>query len=262
MPSNLSVVISNLGNDTFLSSSDFFPLVSSSSLTSYRVSFNTLQQFLGLPQVSCSYSSQSVSSSYSLSSSYPPYPQTSASWASQSISSSYSITSSWAPHSAQIFYTSMSWASRSLSSSYALTASFSPQSFVFQSTCSWVSQSVSSSYTLSASWAPPLSIIQTGLFTYYPTPYYIIADSNPNIPYYTATMPFNYGLIISIGDSKTEFGRVYATSSLVPLTSIWAGGHGDNINTFYLNIGPDEKFLLYTSASLSFKITASIVGYY
>ncbi len=260
-----SVVISNLNSDVVLTNNDFFPLVQSSSLTSYRVNFQTLSNFFELPQISCSWTSQSVSSSYALSASYPPYPKISCSWTSQSFSSSYSNTASWAPHAPQIYYTSLSWASNSFSSSYALTASWAPLPIQsFQATCSWVSQSFSSSYALTASWAPYTSY--NTLFQYI-SPILITPQSWPLTYHYTGV--YTHGIIINFMQTSPfayqnpETSFLYVSSSVMNLFTVAGQGHGSQTSLFYVNLGSNG--LLYLSGSPSSivnPITASIIGYY
>ena len=281
-----SIVISQLNPDTFIFGSDFFPLVNSSSLTTYRTDFNSVKTLFNLPQISCSWSSQSISSSYALSASYPPYPETSMSWASQSISNSYSITASWAPHSPQIFYTSMSWASQSLSSSYALSASYAD--FIFQPSCSWTSQSISSSYSLSASYVSRSSnVTNYSLFTYVSSQNVqsIVTQSSTyiNLEFTTSisrsNFPYQNGIILSCYYTETSIrtiplplagGNIFVSSSITPIYSICGQSHGTSMSTTYVNVNSSINKLYFSSSQYllngttfsTFMPNINIIGYY
>ncbi len=257
---------------------DFFPLVTSSSLTTYKVTLKTLNDFLDLPQISCSWTSQSVSSSYALSASYPPYPQYSMSWSDIGVSSSYSISASWAPSTPQKPQYSCSYAtSESFSASYALSASYSPQSQQqFPISMSWASSSFSSSYTTSASWAPGVSTIYQPI-VYLTSP--VIAVPKTKTPgtstvlgttliNYTIpnTIPYRSGIILQTitSGSAGASGNVYASSSIISYI-IYIGGlsHSMDVSIFYANVGIDRNlFIGITSYYVGSVWQVNIIGYY
>jgi len=123
-----SIKISELDALSLVVGADFFPLVQSGSLTTYRVDIITLNSWFRVSGSVVSISSvRTVSASWA-SSSINSVQTVSASWASSSISSSTSITAisaSYAPFT-QAFQPSASWASQSLSASYSISASYSP----------------------------------------------------------------------------------------------------------------------------------------
>ena len=139
-----SIPISGLNPDSVVVSSDFIPIVQSSSLTTFRVPLSVLANWIS-SSVDASSSFSSVSASYaysgswafmSISSSYLIYPNLST--ASYAISSSYTISASWASSPA-----SSSWASRSI---WSLSSSFASRS-IWSLSSSWASQSISSSWS-------------------------------------------------------------------------------------------------------------------
>ena len=171
-----NVRISELNQLTIWTGDDFFPVVDSGSLTTYRTPISTILPFVAQSGsvVSSSWASQSLSSLYASSSNNSVF-AVSSSWASQSFSALYATssatsslllgvasgsinpgvsfygTSSWAlniPGGNMViaggsYDISSSWASSSLSSSVAISASYaSTASFVY-----------SASYARSASWA-------------------------------------------------------------------------------------------------------------
>jgi hypothetical protein len=145
-----SIKISELNSLSTITWGDFFPLVQSSSLTTFRVNLTTLEAWLSVSGsvISASWASASLTSVETIS----------ASWASASISSSYSgvaLSASYAPFT-QAFQATASFATSSISASYALSASYAPFTQTQQSSCSYAPASLSASYALSASWAPVL----------------------------------------------------------------------------------------------------------
>lgn len=147
-----SIKISELDALTFLVDADFFPLVQSGSLTTYRVNLTTLNNWFRVSGscLSASWASRSLDSAQA----------TSASWASASLTANQSISSSWASASiSSSFANSASYSEQASTSSFALvaiSASFAPFTQSFQASGSWASQSLSSSYAVSASYAPVL----------------------------------------------------------------------------------------------------------
>lgn len=145
-----SIKISELDALTFLVDADFFPLVQSGSLTTYRVNLTTLNNWFRVSGsvLSASWASRSLDASQA----------TSASWASASLTSLQSISASWASASISASYArSASRSEQTLSSSFAnvaISASYAPFSQEFQASSSWASQSLSSSFAISASYAP------------------------------------------------------------------------------------------------------------
>ena len=159
-----SIPISGLNSLSSIISSDFIPVVQSSSLTTYKMSTSVLGTWISsavtvtssLTTISASYaisSSKTISSSFASISSNLNYPNTST--ASYSITSSYSVSSSWALQAATSpssqFSISASWASASLSSSFAKTASFAVSASwanvsLSSTSASWASASISSSF--------------------------------------------------------------------------------------------------------------------
>ena len=274
-----SIKISQLNEQVNLTSQDFFPYVYSSSLTTYRTDLNTLQTFLGIPEISMSWSSQSLSSSAVLSASYPVYPQISCSWTSQSISSSYTITSSYAPFPNQIYQVTCSWVSQSISSSYALSASWALQPP--QYSCLESSSSTSGSYALSASWAPGgESPSQYSLVPSYITPINIILNSSLDSDYFKYTIPNPNNIINGIiiqGSSNVlesggeQYGVIYVSSSLTPYIPLTSLTHGYFVNTIFLAV-PSTNPNIVISASVvvgttqsPYSIdywTISLIGYY
>lgn len=126
--SNIDIKISQLGKLNTISGSDFFPIVQSSSLGTYRVDINTLNTWLAASG-SASYANQSNTASYvkiAQSASYITSSNVtgtvlSASYSlssSMSNSASYSNTSSYSLSSS--YSTSASYAAKSTTSSYAL----------------------------------------------------------------------------------------------------------------------------------------------
>jgi len=133
--SNIDIKISQLGKLNTISGSDFFPIVQSSSLGTYRVDINTLNTWLAASG-SASYANQSNTASYvkiAQSASYI----TSSNVTGTVLSASYSLSSSMS-NSASYSNTS----SYSLSSSYSTSASYAAKS----TTSSYALYSVSSSY--------------------------------------------------------------------------------------------------------------------
>ncbi len=152
-----SIKISELDSLGVVVAPDFFPVVRSGFLTTYRVTINTLNDWWRISgsaqsaswasqslyaaltnnAVSASHASSSISSSYSLVSNvayslnYTPISAVTASFASASLSSSYALTASFAFKAAQATRAtssiSSSWASASLSSLTAISASYAPQ---------------------------------------------------------------------------------------------------------------------------------------
>ncbi len=271
-----SIKVSQLDTQTQISSSDFFPVVNSSSLITYRTYMSTLETMLGLPQISMSWTSQSISSSYSLSSSYPPYPQISMSWASRSLSSSYSLSASYSPFSQQIFQPTCSWVSQSVSSSYALSASWAPLiNSMRPISCSLAnSESVSSSYALSASWAP--NTISSQFIPQYITPVLVFSrtgsvDTNLNITQsYVVPESINYssGLIIQSTSSifnggGGQFGIFSIKTDKVPLTTfIGSMLHGTAINTTFIPLNSRNITIYASVVNFQGPIGVFIIGYY
>ena len=163
-----SIPISGLNTLSVVTSSDFIPIVQSSSMTTYRVPIEVFGDWISsdvvitssLTSISSSYadsSSVSVSSSYSLVTDNLNYPNTST--ASYAISSSYSHITTSASYS--LFATSASYSLKSTSSSFATSASWSSvqisgswASRSFNSTSSsFADRSISASYALSASYS-------------------------------------------------------------------------------------------------------------
>lgn len=150
--SNFFIKISEL--DVFPTASDaiktedFFPIVDSGSLTTYRASLQAIGSLMThsifadsasvwtnyVPPVSCSWASASYFSSVALS----------ASWASSSVSSSHASTASFACTASFAITTSYAFA--------ALSASFAPFTQLSQLSSSWASQSLSASYAITASY--------------------------------------------------------------------------------------------------------------
>ena len=165
MPVSLSIPISGLNQLTVVTSSDFIPVVQSSSLTTFRTPLTVLGNWIS-SSVDASSSFSSISASYALSSSYAcsssfaitsnnlNYPNKStASYAISSsqtmaaISSSYTVTASFALHTPTgSTAVSSSWASQSL---WATTSSFASQS-MWNISSSFASRSL---VATSASWA-------------------------------------------------------------------------------------------------------------
>lgn len=147
-----SIKISELDALTFLVDADFFPLVQSGSLTTYRVNLTTLNNWFRASGsvLSASWASRSLDATRA----------TSASWASASLTSLQTISASWASSSISSSYArSASRSEQTLSSSFAnvaISASYAPFSQEFQASSSWASQSLSSSYAVSASYAPAI----------------------------------------------------------------------------------------------------------
>lgn len=147
-----SIKISELDALTFLVDADFFPLVQSGSLTTYRVNLTTLNNWFRVSGsvLSASWASRSLDATRA----------TSASWASASLTSLQTISASWASSSISSSYArSASRSEQTLSSSFAnvaISASYAPFSQAFQASSSWASQSLSSSYAVSASYAPAI----------------------------------------------------------------------------------------------------------
>ena len=146
-----------------LRTEDFFPLVNSSSMTTYRTTIQNIGLLI-------THSIYADTASYLLN--YAPIVSTiSASWASASLSASYALTASYA--------ISASHANLSDSSSY-----YPPQNLVIS--CSWASASISASYALtasyaiSASWASRSHDVDTHGPTY-------------NFPYWTSDIPGEMG---------------------------------------------------------------------
>jgi microcystin-dependent protein len=147
-----SIKISELDALGLVIGRDFFPVVQSGSLTTFRVSITTLNEYFRVSgsTLSASWASHSLDADRSVS----------ASWASSSLNSLRTVSASWASHSLDSDRTvSASFASASISSSYslsstsasyalaALSASFAPFDQAFQ---------VSASYALTASYAPTI----------------------------------------------------------------------------------------------------------
>ena len=195
-----SIKISELDALLAVVAADFFPLVQSGSMTTFRVDIATLNNWFRISG-SC----------------------LSASWASASLTSLQSISSSWASASSTALQSiSSSWASASISSSYALSssaalvaitssfalqatsASFAPFTQSVQASASWASASLSSSYALSASYAPAL------------------ADTLPIgsiIALGTSTIPNNYLECNGDAKSTSSFSELYTAIQTTDLTA-------------------------------------------
>lgn len=147
-----SIKISELDGLTTVTSDDFFPVVDSGSLTTFRVTVATLNNWFAISGsvLSASWASSSINSIRSIS----------ASFASASISSSFAVSASVAFRSVSGSFTiSASYASGSTTASYALralSASFAPFTQSIQVSASYASASLSASYALTASFAPPV----------------------------------------------------------------------------------------------------------
>lgn len=152
-----SIKISELDALSAVLAPDFFPVVQSGSMTTFRVTINTLNDWMRISgsalsaswasqslftgrantAISASHASSSVSASYAASASvayslnYTPISAITASYASASLSSSYALTASYAFKTEQATMAtssiSSSWASASLSSLTAISASYAPQ---------------------------------------------------------------------------------------------------------------------------------------
>lgn len=158
-----SIPISGLNTLNVVSSSDFIPLVQSSSLTTFKTTLSSLSNWISssvaasssISSISASYAksaSISISGSFAQTSNNLIYPNTStasyalkaqisvsASFASQSISSSNAVSASWAPFTAVTAVASSSWSSQSFQS---VSASWAPVPV----SSSWASSSLSSSF--------------------------------------------------------------------------------------------------------------------
>lgn len=161
-----SIKISELDALSSIVAADFFPLVSSGSLTTYRVNITTLNNWFRVSGscLSASWASASINATQAVS----------ASWASASISAIRSISSSWASASISSSYAlSASAGLMSVSSSFASTAvsaSYAPFTQTVQVSSSWASASLSSSYALSASFAPAIGdTLPVGTIVAFPT---------------------------------------------------------------------------------------------
>jgi hypothetical protein len=273
-----SIKVSQLNEQINLSTVDFFPLVNSSSLITYRADLNTLKTVLGIPQISMSWSSQSLSSSYALSASFPPYPQISSSYTDVSVSASYSLTASFAPFSQYVPQFSCSWVSQSISASYALSASWAPlPSFVKQISCSLaISESFSASYALSASWAPGTQN-STQLIPLYITPFIFLNTQSPSsVAIYPIPNPERivngiiiqgYSSIVNAGGG--ESGIFYISSSLTSLMPLASLIHGNTVNTLFLPVSNNNSNIYITASNLNVAGTSgidtwsvSMIGYY
>ncbi len=282
-----TIKVSQLDEQFTIYPVDFFPLVKSSSLITYRANLQTLENFLGIPEISMSWATHSISSSYALSASYPSYPQISCSWSTQSISSSYVITTSYAPFGGYIPQFSCSWVSQSISSSYALTASWAPQAtFTPQISCSLaMSESVSSSYALSASWAPSHVNANNLIPVYLNSSINILTSTTESLLFqYTVNqsqIPYTHGIIIQgvstvVSSNGGEDGIFYISSSLVsppiPLSSVT---HGNVVNTIFLPMSSNNSNIIISASNMittvplgrggEFEIdtwSVNILGYY
>ena len=147
-----SIKISELDALTTVVTADYFPLVQSSSFTTFRVNITTLNNWFRISgsALSASWASRSLDSVQSVS----------ASWASSSINSIQTISASFASASISSSYSlSSSAALRAVTASHALvaiSASFAPFTQSYQESGSWASASFSASYALSASFAPAI----------------------------------------------------------------------------------------------------------
>ncbi len=159
------IKISELNPLNIVLAEDFFPLVESSSLTTYRVDITTLNNWMAV-------------SGSSLSASYAPFSQafqSSASWASQSLSSSYALISG---NALKAYVATQSlYATQSLFATQSLYATQSK----FATSASWASSSISASKAISASYAPSAPAISAS---------YALSASYP---------PFNNGDTVPIG---------------------------------------------------------------
>lgn len=132
-----SIPISGLSNDTTIVPTDFFPLVQSSSMTTFRTSINSFMTF-SAQSGSASYASRALSASYAISASHAD----TASFAFNTLSSSYALAASQSLSSR-----SSSWASSSLTSSFSLKSSNSDSSS-FSNWATSASITISSSYLI------------------------------------------------------------------------------------------------------------------
>ena len=144
-----SIKISELDGLSAVLGRDFFPVVQSGSMTTFRVTITTLNDWMRISgsALSASWASRSLYSSLSNTA-------ISASHASSSVSSSFSSVAAiaYSLNFTPLSSNSASWASASLSSSYSVTASFALNA----NQSSFATSSISSSFATSASWAPIL----------------------------------------------------------------------------------------------------------
>ncbi len=272
------IPISQLNTQSVLTFEDFFPLVTSSSLTTYQVDLQTLYDFLDLPQISCSWTSKSLNSCYTTTASYPPHPQVSMSWASQSFSSSYSITASWSPTVIQPVQLSCSLSTTtSFSSSYVITASWAPESTAPNYiSMSWATQSISSSYAITASWAPVASTSRNPI-TYLSSPIIIRALSSyvsgaiyNNIKYVVnpSNVPYTTGVILQsvASGGPGAAGYFYASSSIMTKQLIGGAAHATSTSLFFVNVGGNNSIeISFVNNSFSTVIPSwgvNLIGYY
>jgi len=161
-----NIRISRLNSDTVVKSADFFPLVESSSLTTYKVTVSNLNVWWAASGSALS-SSYSITSSYAASASISKRALT-ASYLDTTTTASFSVSASYAKSAsradtASYFNFSLPnnippFASASFSSSWA-SSSFSATS------ASWSSASLSASYARSASVAGSSSYSLSGSFS-------------------------------------------------------------------------------------------------
>lgn len=182
-----SIKISELDALTTVLGRDFFPLVQSGSLTTYRVSVTTLNNWFRVSgsALSASWASRSLNSLQAVS----------ASWASASLTSLQTVSASWASASRSSSFSTL--AQTANTASYvinAVSASFAPFTQSVQVSASYASASLSSSYALSASYAPAVGdTVPIGAIIAFPT----------------ASIPNNY--LECNGDAKltASFGDLY-----------------------------------------------------
>lgn len=171
---NIKISELNKINLSSVSSDDFFPLVDSGSLTTYRLDFNDFGTYFFASGSSRS-ASYANTASYAITSSYTFQAEDSF-YAEAAVTADRATTLVWPNNASAHFATESLYATHSVSSSYALTASYSfSSSFAttasfaldggagiisggsYNISCSYASASMSASYALSASKAESAS---------------------------------------------------------------------------------------------------------
>lgn len=219
-----SIPISALNELTIITSDDFFPIVDSGSLTTFRTPVDSFRIYIAESGsvISASWASSSLSSSYALSASWADRAG-SASWADNCRSASYARSASWADRAGSASYTlSASWADRAGSASWADhagSASWADRA----GSASWAdnagsaSYARSSSFSDSASWAPsppvPASEVPIGAIWLWanqtPPTGWLICDGRILAQ---AGVYNNLYTAISTGNTNSSFGRACNTT--------------------------------------------------
>jgi hypothetical protein len=266
-----SIKISELDALSAVLGRDFFPVVQSGSLTTYRVTVSILNDWFRVSgsALSASWASRSLDSVQTVS----------ASWASRSLDSVQTVSASWATSSLSSSLSTL--AQTANTASYvlnAVSASYAPFSQSVQVSASYASASLSASYAVSASFAPAIGdTVPIGAIIAFPTAsipnnylecngdakltasfldlYNAIRTTHPSASYGFLCDSFgnrdSSGFYFKIPDFRGEFlrgwdnGRGVDTSrQLASSQTASVGNHFHGIGTFTAGTNDNGRFIL------------------